>query len=87
MNKDTHFGFEKVSTEEKQEKVNSVFTSVAENYDLMNDVMSFGLHRFWKKIMIELAGVKPDSKFLILREELLILQKKFILTFQMQKSQ
>ena len=51
MNKDTHFGFEKVSTEEKQEKVNSVFTSVAENYDLMNDVMSFGLHRFWKKIM------------------------------------
>ena len=38
MNKDTHFGFEKVSTEEKQEKVNSVFTSVAENYDLMNDV-------------------------------------------------
>ena len=64
MNKDTHFGFEKVSTEEKQEKVNSVFTSVAENYDLMNDVMSFGLHRFWKKIMIELAGVKPDSKVL-----------------------
>ncbi len=61
MNKDTHFGFEKVSTEEKQEKVNSVFTSVAENYDLMNDVMSFGLHRFWKKIMIELAGVKPFS--------------------------
>ena len=38
MNKDTHFGFEKVSTEEKQEKVNSVFTSVAENYDLMNAV-------------------------------------------------
>ena len=64
MNKDTHFGFEKVSTDEKQEKVNSVFTSVAENYDLMNDVMSFGLHRFWKKIMIELAGVKPDSKLL-----------------------
>ncbi|GIS35101.1 MAG: hypothetical protein Ct9H90mP6_03580 [Gammaproteobacteria bacterium] len=65
MKKDTHFGFEKVSTEEKQEKVNSVFTSVAENYDLMNDVMSFGLHSFWeKKIMIELAGVKPDSKVL-----------------------
>ena len=64
MNKDTHFGFDKVSKEEKQEKVNSVFTSVAENYDLMNDVMSFGLHRFWKKIMIELAGVKPDSKVL-----------------------
>ena len=64
MNKDTHFGFEKVSSEEKQEKVDSVFTSVAENYDLMNDVMSFGLHRFWKKIMIELAGIKPESKVL-----------------------
>ena len=64
MNKDTHFGFEKVSSEEKQEKVVSVFTSVAENYDLTNDVMSFGLHRFWKKIMIELAGIKPESKVL-----------------------
>lgn len=64
MNDKTHFGFQEVDVSRKAEHVGDVFHSVAEEYDLMNDVMSFGLHRFWKKIMIELAGVKPDSKVL-----------------------
>ena len=81
MNKDTHFGFEKVSSEDKQDKVNSVFTSVAENYDLMNDVMSFGLHRFWKKIMIELAGIKPNSKVLDLAGGTADIAKEIHLSF------
>ncbi|CAG2105121.1 unnamed protein product [Medioppia subpectinata] len=48
----THFGFESVSAEEKSTKVNQVFTSVANSYDLMNDVMSLGIHRYWKREFI-----------------------------------
>jgi 2-methoxy-6-polyprenyl-1,4-benzoquinol methylase len=44
----THFGFETVTEGEKQERVAGVFTSVAESYDRMNDLMSFGWHRVWK---------------------------------------
>lgn len=44
----THFGFETVSEEDKQGRVAGVFTSVAESYDKMNDLMSFGVHRLWK---------------------------------------
>jgi len=50
--KSTHFGFESVTTDEKSHKVNQVFTSVAPNYDLMNDVMSLGIHRYWKRELI-----------------------------------
>ncbi len=64
MNKKTHFGFESISTDEKKGRVNSVFSSVATNYDIMNDVMSFGLHRMWKKILIELAGIQEHSQIL-----------------------
>ncbi|MGB6399586.1 MAG: class I SAM-dependent methyltransferase, partial [Bradyrhizobium sp.] len=48
----THFGFRDVALEDKQTLVNSVFHSVAQRYDLMNDLMSAGLHRVWKEIMI-----------------------------------
>ncbi len=54
----THFGFTTVSTEEKQGKVADVFDSVASKYDFMNDVMSFGIHRLWKKITLELCGLR-----------------------------
>lgn len=45
----THFGFQDVPWTEKQDKVDAVFHSVAENYDIMNDLMSFGIHRWWKR--------------------------------------
>jgi demethylmenaquinone methyltransferase/2-methoxy-6-polyprenyl-1,4-benzoquinol methylase len=55
--KTTHFGFEKVTWDDKQHRVGSVFDSVAGNYDLMNDVMSFGVHRLWKRFAVEQSGV------------------------------
>ena len=48
MNK-TKFGYDEIDQKDKPEKVNKVFTSVSNKYDLMNDIMSFGLHRLWKK--------------------------------------
>lgn len=60
----THFGFETVSLEEKTKKVAAVFHSVAPAYDLMNDLMSFGIHRIWKQLAIEMASVRPDYTIL-----------------------
>ncbi len=57
----THFGFEDVEEAEKATKVAQVFHSVANKYDLMNDFMSFGLHRVWKKWAIACAQVKPGQ--------------------------
>jgi demethylmenaquinone methyltransferase / 2-methoxy-6-polyprenyl-1,4-benzoquinol methylase len=57
-NSTTHFGFSQVKTEEKQAKVAEVFHSVANKYDLMNDVMSMGVHHLWKKFTIELCGLR-----------------------------
>lgn len=57
MDKDTHFGFETVPESEKTRRVGAVFDSVASRYDLMNDVMSFGAHRLWKRFAAELAGL------------------------------
>jgi demethylmenaquinone methyltransferase/2-methoxy-6-polyprenyl-1,4-benzoquinol methylase len=57
----THFGFETVAEEAKQEKVAGVFSSVAKKYDIMNDVMSFGLHRLWKAFTIQLSGVREGD--------------------------
>ncbi len=54
----TDFGFKEVPITEKSKLVESVFHSVASKYDLMNDVMSFGLHRLWKKFTIEQSGVR-----------------------------
>jgi demethylmenaquinone methyltransferase / 2-methoxy-6-polyprenyl-1,4-benzoquinol methylase len=63
----THFGFREVPLEDKQTLVNSVFHSVASRYDLMNDLMSGGLHRLWKDIMVNtLNPPKSDHAFALL---------------------
>lgn len=62
--KNTHFGYQDVSPEEKTVKVSAVFDSVASKYDVMNDAMSFGLHRIWKHQLVYLANVRPCSKVL-----------------------
>ncbi|MEJ2213444.1 MAG: bifunctional demethylmenaquinone methyltransferase/2-methoxy-6-polyprenyl-1,4-benzoquinol methylase UbiE [Gammaproteobacteria bacterium] len=62
--KTTHFGFETVDVKEKAERVRGVFDSVASNYDLMNDLMSMGIHRIWKKFAVELAGIRSGQKIL-----------------------
>ena len=62
--KETHFGYEVIDKEEKSKKVNAVFDSVATNYDLMNNLMSMGLHHVWKKILIETTTLKAKSKIL-----------------------
>ena len=61
MNEKTHFGFKEVNVNEKAEHVGDVFHSVAEEYDLMNDAMSFGMHRLWKKMLIELSELSEGS--------------------------
>ncbi|BBB24887.1 bifunctional demethylmenaquinone methyltransferase/2-methoxy-6-polyprenyl-1,4-benzoquinol methylase UbiE [Amphritea japonica] len=60
----THFGFEQVKVDEKQDKVADVFHSVASKYDVMNDLMSGGVHRIWKRITIEQSGVRRGHKVL-----------------------
>lgn len=60
----THFGFEQVKAEEKAGRVREVFDSVASKYDLMNDLMSFGIHRLWKRYAVELTGLKRGHKVL-----------------------
>ncbi len=62
--KSTHFGFKTVNEVDKANKVGEVFHSVASKYDLMNDVMSAGMHRSWKKFAVELSGVKLGDKVL-----------------------
>jgi len=61
MDKTTHFGFKEVAESEKSKRVAGVFDSVAEKYDLMNDLMSLGLHRLWKAFAIEVSGVRPGD--------------------------
>ena len=63
-NKTTHFGYQTVAEEEKAKKVAGVFTSVARKYDVMNDLMSMGMHRLWKKFAIEIANVRPGEHVL-----------------------
>lgn len=60
----THFGFKTVAEAEKAKKVGEVFHSVARKYDLMNDVMSFGMHRSWKRFAIEISGVSQGDRVL-----------------------
>ena len=64
MSSNTHFGFEKVSEDAKAAKVKSVFDRVAGRYDLMNDLMSLGLHRAWKAFAVALSGVRTGEKVL-----------------------
>jgi demethylmenaquinone methyltransferase/2-methoxy-6-polyprenyl-1,4-benzoquinol methylase len=58
------FGFEKVAWAEKAQRVRSVFASVAGKYDVMNDLMSFGVHRLWKQFTLSLTGLKPGQRAL-----------------------
>jgi demethylmenaquinone methyltransferase/2-methoxy-6-polyprenyl-1,4-benzoquinol methylase len=59
--KTTHFGFRDVPLADKARHVREVFDSVADNYDLMNDLMSFGVHRLWKRFAIGMADLKPGQ--------------------------
>lgn len=63
-NNTTHFGFQTVAETEKAKKVGEVFHSVARKYDLMNDVMSFGMHRGWKRFAVEVSGVSRGDRVL-----------------------
>ncbi len=58
------FGFERVPRHRKAERVRGVFDSVADRYDLMNDLMSAGLHRLWKRFTLDLAGLRPGQRAL-----------------------
>jgi demethylmenaquinone methyltransferase/2-methoxy-6-polyprenyl-1,4-benzoquinol methylase len=60
----THFGYQQVAETEKAKKVAGVFTSVANRYDIMNDLMSAGLHRLWKSFTIDRSGVREGSRVL-----------------------
>jgi demethylmenaquinone methyltransferase/2-methoxy-6-polyprenyl-1,4-benzoquinol methylase len=62
--KTTHFGYKTVDWTEKEKKVGEVFHSVAKNYDLMNDMMSAGVHRLWKRFTIDLSGVHSGQSVL-----------------------
>lgn len=64
MSKTTHFGYETVAEEDKAKRVAEVFTSVASKYDLMNDLMSAGLHRVWKNFTIQISGVRTGERVL-----------------------
>jgi demethylmenaquinone methyltransferase/2-methoxy-6-polyprenyl-1,4-benzoquinol methylase len=60
----TDFGFKQIDSEKKQQLVKGVFDSVAKNYDLMNDLMSFGLHRIWKKFLLLDNPLRGNEKIL-----------------------
>jgi len=62
--KTTHFGYQEVAEEDKAKKVAGVFRSVAQRYDLMNDLMSAGMHRLWKRFAVELSGVREGGRVL-----------------------
>jgi len=64
MSKTTDFGYQKVPEDEKSRRVAGVFESVAARYDLMNDLMSGGLHRLWKRFAVEAGGVRPGDSVL-----------------------
>lgn len=63
-NETTHFGFTTVAKEEKVTKVAEVFHSVAAKYDIMNDLMSGGVHRLWKRFTIDCSGARPGQRIL-----------------------
>jgi demethylmenaquinone methyltransferase/2-methoxy-6-polyprenyl-1,4-benzoquinol methylase len=63
-NSTTHFGFKQVATEEKVSMVRDVFDSVANQYDVMNDLMSLGIHRIWKRIAVQLSNVREGDSVL-----------------------
>ena len=64
MSDKTHFGYQEVPEGEKSRRVGEVFSSVAPSYDVMNDLMSLGLHRLWKRFALEMSGVREGSTVL-----------------------
>ena len=60
----THFGYQQVRREDKSQRVGDVFDSVADRYDIMNDLMSLGIHRIWKRFAIEQSGIRPGHSVL-----------------------
>ena len=60
----THFGYQQIDPKDKSEKVKYIFDNVVEGYDLMNDLMSFGIHRIWKRVAAEMSEIRPNSFFL-----------------------
>jgi demethylmenaquinone methyltransferase/2-methoxy-6-polyprenyl-1,4-benzoquinol methylase len=64
MSNKTHFGFETVDENDKAKRVAEVFTSVASKYDVMNDLMSAGLHRVWKNFTVQISGVRTGERVL-----------------------
>jgi demethylmenaquinone methyltransferase/2-methoxy-6-polyprenyl-1,4-benzoquinol methylase len=64
MANEADFGFQKVPEEEKKERVAGVFDSVASRYDVMNDLMSAGMHRLWKRFTVEQSGLRPGQRAL-----------------------
>ena len=61
MKKDYNFGYTKVNSKQKTKLVQNVFSSVAPNYDIMNDLMSLGMHRLWKKRFVEIMSIKENE--------------------------
>jgi len=64
IKKETSFGFRQIDSHEKSKMVDNVFDTVSKNYDLMNDLMSFGIHRLWKRVAIESSGLRENFKVL-----------------------
>jgi len=62
--KTTDYGYQQVPEDEKAKRVGGVFKSVAPSYDVMNDLMSLGLHRVWKRFALEMSGVREGSRVL-----------------------
>ncbi|MGH8600711.1 MAG: bifunctional demethylmenaquinone methyltransferase/2-methoxy-6-polyprenyl-1,4-benzoquinol methylase UbiE [Burkholderiales bacterium] len=64
MTKTTHFGYQTIAEQDKTRRVGEVFTSVARRYDVMNDLMSGGMHRLWKRFAVARSGVRPGARVL-----------------------
>ncbi|MBX2825121.1 MAG: bifunctional demethylmenaquinone methyltransferase/2-methoxy-6-polyprenyl-1,4-benzoquinol methylase UbiE [Gammaproteobacteria bacterium] len=74
----THFGYETIDADDKVKRVGEVFDSVATRYDVMNDLMSFGIHRLWKHVTIEHSGVRAGQTVLDLAGGTGDLAEKFV---------
>ena len=77
MKKDYNFGYTKVNSKQKTKLVQNVFSSVAPSYDIMNDLMSLGMHRLWKKRFVEIMDIKKMILSWMLVLVLVILPAKF----------
>ena len=64
MSEKTHFGYQEVDADDKARRVRGVFDSVAGRYDVMNDLMSAGMHRLWKRFTVEQSGLRPGQRVL-----------------------